>query len=97
MLLHILLFSLCTAFPSPLADKKKQSKHFKVQRRDTLHSNTGRYLVLDFIGEGCFGKVAKCVNLVTAKYVALKILKTEHSADAKREVDHQSLFDDYAF
>ncbi|XP_044231449.1 homeodomain-interacting protein kinase 4-like isoform X1 [Thunnus albacares] len=79
--------SLDSSSVSNKTDKKKQSKHFKVQRRDTLHSNTGRYLVLDFIGEGCFGKVAKCVNLVTAKYVALKILKTEHSADAKREIN----------
>uniref|UniRef100_A0AAQ6IK87 Protein kinase domain-containing protein n=1 Tax=Anabas testudineus TaxID=64144 RepID=A0AAQ6IK87_ANATE len=45
--------------------------------RDILHSNTTRYLVMNFSGEGCFGKVAKCLDLVTAKMAAVKILKID--------------------
>uniref|UniRef100_A0A4W6C1D3 Protein kinase domain-containing protein n=1 Tax=Lates calcarifer TaxID=8187 RepID=A0A4W6C1D3_LATCA len=48
--------------------------------------STNRYLIQDFIGEGSFGKIAKAVNLSTSQDVALKILKTEDTAD--REVDH---------
>uniref|UniRef100_A0AAQ4S175 Protein kinase domain-containing protein n=1 Tax=Gasterosteus aculeatus aculeatus TaxID=481459 RepID=A0AAQ4S175_GASAC len=31
--------------------------------------------LLEFIGEGCFGKVAKCVNMNTNENTAIKILK----------------------
>ncbi|CAK6962111.1 homeodomain-interacting protein kinase 4-like [Scomber scombrus] len=72
---------------SPLTHQAKKTKRFKVQRRDILHSNACRYLVVDFSGEGCFGTVAKCVNLVTAQDVALKILKSQDSAEAEREIN----------
>ncbi|XP_034050957.1 homeodomain-interacting protein kinase 1-like [Thalassophryne amazonica] len=45
----------------------------------TLYGSS-RYLVLDFIGEGQFGKVAKC-NIDTAATVAVKILKKEQAAE----------------
>uniref|UniRef100_A0AAQ6IJL9 Protein kinase domain-containing protein n=1 Tax=Anabas testudineus TaxID=64144 RepID=A0AAQ6IJL9_ANATE len=47
----------------------------QVKERDILHSDSTRYLVMNFSGEGCFGKVAKCLDLVTAKMAAVKILK----------------------
>lgn len=49
----------------------------EVQKRDILCSNSTRYLVMNFNGEGCFGKVATCVNLTTGKQVAVKIHKNE--------------------
>uniref|UniRef100_A0A8C3AKJ1 Protein kinase domain-containing protein n=1 Tax=Cyclopterus lumpus TaxID=8103 RepID=A0A8C3AKJ1_CYCLU len=51
---------------------------------DTSSYST-QYLVLDFIGEGCFGKVAKCLNLKTDKTTAIKIFKDikEHKEEVK--------------
>uniref|UniRef100_A0AAQ4QXS5 Protein kinase domain-containing protein n=1 Tax=Gasterosteus aculeatus aculeatus TaxID=481459 RepID=A0AAQ4QXS5_GASAC len=40
-----------------------------------LHNKSVRYKVLEFIGEGGFGKVAKCVNMNTNENTAIKILK----------------------
>ena len=48
-------------------------KTFQVQRNDILHSNSTSYKVIDFVGEGCFGKVARCVDLTTGKSAAVKI------------------------
>ncbi|XP_041665398.1 homeodomain-interacting protein kinase 1-like [Cheilinus undulatus] len=46
------------------------------------------YSILEFIGEGCFGKVAKCRNMATKKFVAIKILKQhlDLCLDTKREM-----------
>lgn len=60
---------------------------FQVQKRDILFSDSTRYLVMDFNGEGCFGKVAKCVNLTTAKMVAIKIHKKSEDHVIQREVE----------
>ncbi|MPV02338.1 protein kinase, partial [Escherichia coli] len=40
-----------------------------------LNNKSVRYKVLEFIGEGTFGKVAKCVNMNTNENTAIKILK----------------------
>ncbi|XP_044021641.1 homeodomain-interacting protein kinase 3-like [Siniperca chuatsi] len=74
------------------SDANEESKEtvpvpFQVQKRDILFSNSTRYLVLDFNGEGCFGKVAKCVNLTTAKMVAVKIHKKSEDHVIQREVE----------
>lgn len=79
---HVILYSLHIFSLSAVADEKK------VQRSDILRSDTARYVILDFVGQGCYGKVAKCVNLITSQKVALKILKTEDTKANKREVDH---------
>ena len=50
-----------------------QSRKFWVQKNDILVSNTTRYRVMDFNGEGVFGKVAQCLNLSTNERVAVKI------------------------
>uniref|UniRef100_A0A3P9IDS7 Protein kinase domain-containing protein n=1 Tax=Oryzias latipes TaxID=8090 RepID=A0A3P9IDS7_ORYLA len=41
----------------------------------SLDPNSSSYLVEKFLGEGTFGKVAKCKNLSTNKDVAIKIIK----------------------
>ncbi|AWP16799.1 putative homeodomain-interacting protein kinase 2-like [Scophthalmus maximus] len=67
--------------------EERESEGFEVENGNMLNSSTGHYLILDFIGEGRFGKVAKSVNLITAQDVALKIFKTEENMDMKREIN----------
>uniref|UniRef100_A0A665TSX5 Protein kinase domain-containing protein n=1 Tax=Echeneis naucrates TaxID=173247 RepID=A0A665TSX5_ECHNA len=43
--------------------------------------------VLDFNGEGCFGKVAKCRNLITKELVAVKIHKETEEGAVEWEVE----------
>uniref|UniRef100_A0A8C5FYR6 Protein kinase domain-containing protein n=1 Tax=Gouania willdenowi TaxID=441366 RepID=A0A8C5FYR6_GOUWI len=45
-----------------------------------------RYTILEFIGEGSFGKVAKCRAHNSSKLVAVKILKKEYFQDVEDEV-----------
>uniref|UniRef100_A0A3P9K4M0 Protein kinase domain-containing protein n=1 Tax=Oryzias latipes TaxID=8090 RepID=A0A3P9K4M0_ORYLA len=54
---------------------EKYTHSFEVQENFLLIGNKGSYLVEKFLGEGTFGKVAKCKNLSTNKEVAIKILK----------------------
>ncbi|GLD45580.1 homeodomain-interacting protein kinase 1-like protein, partial [Lates japonicus] len=60
----------------------------EVQVGQTLFSSSSSYSLLEFIGEGCFGKVAKCQNLTTKETVAVKILKkdTDFIKDTEKEV-----------
>ncbi|XP_068454311.1 homeodomain-interacting protein kinase 1-like isoform X2 [Clinocottus analis] len=60
----------------------------EVQAGQTLFSSSSGYSVLEFIGEGCFGKVAKCRNLTTQESVAVKIIKQddEFIQDTEKEV-----------
>ncbi|KAI4802213.1 hypothetical protein KUCAC02_020065 [Chaenocephalus aceratus] len=51
------------------------SETFQVEKEDIISSKSADYRVLDFIGEGAFGKVAKCVNLKTSETIAIKIHK----------------------
>ncbi|XP_034563770.1 homeodomain-interacting protein kinase 1-like [Notolabrus celidotus] len=46
-----------------------------IQAGQTLCGGQAEYSVLEFIGEGCFGQVARCQNLQTKEAVAVKILK----------------------
>ncbi len=61
----------------------------EVQAGQTLYGSSSGYSVLEFIGEGCFGKVAKCQSLATRETVAVKILKkdTDFIQDTEKEVD----------
>ncbi|XP_069378263.1 uncharacterized protein [Paralichthys olivaceus] len=55
---------------------------------DVLQSSSTSYLVLDFIGEGTFGKITASRNLSTDEEVAVKILKkdTKSAQGTKHEV-----------
>ncbi|XP_068446070.1 homeodomain-interacting protein kinase 3-like [Clinocottus analis] len=46
---------------------------FQVRKENVFCNKSTKYLALDYIGEGCFGKVAKCVNLQTSETTAIKI------------------------
>uniref|UniRef100_A0A8C3AJU2 Protein kinase domain-containing protein n=1 Tax=Cyclopterus lumpus TaxID=8103 RepID=A0A8C3AJU2_CYCLU len=56
-----------------------------LKQEEIISNKSTQYLVLDFIGEGCFGKVAKCLNLKTDKTTAIKIFKDikEHKEEVK--------------
>uniref|UniRef100_A0A671WWD2 Protein kinase domain-containing protein n=1 Tax=Sparus aurata TaxID=8175 RepID=A0A671WWD2_SPAAU len=53
----------------------------------SCRSETTERAVIDFIGEGCFGKVAKCLDLKTYKSVAVKIHIENDENDIKCEVE----------
>uniref|UniRef100_A0A3P9I869 Protein kinase domain-containing protein n=1 Tax=Oryzias latipes TaxID=8090 RepID=A0A3P9I869_ORYLA len=51
-----------------------------------LIGHKGSYLVEKFLGEGTFGKVAKCKNLSTNKEVAIKIIKNGFDNAGEKEL-----------
>uniref|UniRef100_A0A3B3BTF7 Protein kinase domain-containing protein n=1 Tax=Oryzias melastigma TaxID=30732 RepID=A0A3B3BTF7_ORYME len=51
---------------------------FEVEVNSLLPSDCALYLVEKFLGEGTFGKVAKCRDLTTNQEVAIKITKPSH-------------------
>ncbi|XP_044065504.1 homeodomain-interacting protein kinase 1-like isoform X2 [Siniperca chuatsi] len=52
-----------------------------------LSSPSSDYLVRSFLGEGAFGKVAKCVKAATKETVAVKIIKNSNfTSEAQNEV-----------
>ena len=57
-----------------VTDEEKKYDLSGVLKRVVLCSRTSSYLIVDFTGEGAFGKVAKGVNLLTSQILALEIL-----------------------
>uniref|UniRef100_A0A8D3ASX9 Protein kinase domain-containing protein n=1 Tax=Scophthalmus maximus TaxID=52904 RepID=A0A8D3ASX9_SCOMX len=62
-------------------------KESETKKLTLLHSDATTYQIMGFIGEGHFGRVAKCVNLVTGKVVALKIHKKNENTIIQRELE----------
>uniref|UniRef100_A0A3P9H3B5 Protein kinase domain-containing protein n=1 Tax=Oryzias latipes TaxID=8090 RepID=A0A3P9H3B5_ORYLA len=59
---------------------------FEVVENIILLGHKGMYFVERFLGEGTFGKVAKCTNLSTNEEVAIKIIKNGFNKTAKDEI-----------
>ncbi|XP_034552567.1 homeodomain-interacting protein kinase 1-like isoform X2 [Notolabrus celidotus] len=76
------------SFDGAQAEDSPREMESTVQVGETLHSSSSAYTVLEFIGEGSLGKVAKCLNVNTQETVAIKILKKGSAAvrDAEREI-----------
>ncbi|XP_028329173.1 homeodomain-interacting protein kinase 3-like [Gouania willdenowi] len=51
-----------------------------------LQSSSTQYTIIEFIGEGCFGKVAKCHVNSTSELVAVKIMKDTFVQDVEEEL-----------
>ncbi|XP_072222410.1 homeodomain-interacting protein kinase 1-like [Leuresthes tenuis] len=71
----------------PLSSDSFDASAPDIQANQTLLGSSSRYSVLEFIGEGCFGKVAKCQNLETKETVAVKFLKTD--ADSVQDIEKE--------
>ena len=58
-----------------------------------LTGGSSDYRQQHVLGEGCFGKVAQCLNLDTKETVAVKVLKQrrQYDLEAKREVRTSAL------
>uniref|UniRef100_A0A3Q3GW34 Protein kinase domain-containing protein n=1 Tax=Labrus bergylta TaxID=56723 RepID=A0A3Q3GW34_9LABR len=55
-----------------------------------LSSPSSDYLVRSYLGEGTFGKVAKCLKMATRETVAVKIIKhKKFSPEAQNEVERR--------
>ncbi|KAI4810776.1 hypothetical protein KUCAC02_013707 [Chaenocephalus aceratus] len=76
--------AICRLDHSDASDVANNSETFQVEKEDIISSKSADYRVLDFIGEGGFGKVAKCVNLKNSEIIAIKIHKD--SEDQVEEV-----------
>ncbi|KAF0036673.1 hypothetical protein F2P81_011985 [Scophthalmus maximus] len=77
-----LQFSECSECGGPITPTGRD-----IQPGQTLISSSSCYSIVEFIGEGCFGRVAKCKNLSTDEIVALKIKKDiAYVQDKEKEV-----------
>uniref|UniRef100_A0A3P9M1X1 Protein kinase domain-containing protein n=1 Tax=Oryzias latipes TaxID=8090 RepID=A0A3P9M1X1_ORYLA len=73
--------------PAELWVQQRQSvSSFEVLENIILLGHKGAYFVERFLGEGTFGKVAKCTNLSTNKEVAIKIIKNGFNKTAEDEI-----------
>ena len=63
-----------------------------MSKGDLLTWESSSYLVEDFLGEGTFGKVARCVETATNEKVAVKIMKNNPATieAAKQEVQQNT-------
>ena len=89
---------------------KKQSNsansegEYQLVQHEVLYSAYNQYEVLDFLGRGTFGQVAKCWKRGTNEIVAIKILKNQPSYARQGQIEIQILHrlsqesaDDYNF
>ncbi|XP_034552970.1 homeodomain-interacting protein kinase 2-like isoform X2 [Notolabrus celidotus] len=55
---------------------------------DVISSPSSDYLVRSYVGEGCFGRVAKCLKTATNETVAVKVMKhKDFTLQAENEVE----------
>uniref|UniRef100_A0A3P9K2Z8 Protein kinase domain-containing protein n=1 Tax=Oryzias latipes TaxID=8090 RepID=A0A3P9K2Z8_ORYLA len=78
-----ILASRCSSVSSTTTSLSSPSS---LQENFILRSHEGVYIVEKFLGEGTFGKVAKCTNLSTNKEVAIKIIKKGFNHTAQDEI-----------
>ncbi|XP_071381472.1 homeodomain-interacting protein kinase 1-like, partial [Centroberyx affinis] len=72
-------------------EEEKGMREFQVVQGEVLSSSSCDYLVQVFRGEGCFGKVAQCLKMDTAKAVAVKVLRK--GADALQDFNREAMLE----
>lgn len=58
---------------------------------EILPSPSSKYLLLSFIGQGSFGKVAKCLKMEDMKTVAIKMMRNINSCNLNAQLSDKSL------
>uniref|UniRef100_A0A3B3BDG9 Protein kinase domain-containing protein n=1 Tax=Oryzias melastigma TaxID=30732 RepID=A0A3B3BDG9_ORYME len=64
---------------------------YEVKKGHYLVGNCGIYKVLQFLGEGTYGKVAKCIKFGTQEMYAIKIMKNNKAG--QKEVESMKLIE----
>lgn len=59
---------------------------YRLEIKNILCSDTTDYEIVAFHGEGCFGKVAQCLDLIEGNMVAVKIHKNINDCSIQKEV-----------
>ncbi|CAL9727999.1 dual specificity protein kinase Kns1p [Monosporozyma unispora] len=62
--------------------KTDKDGHYIYQQNDKFGENGNRFIAINLLGQGTFGKVIKCLDTLSNKYVAIKIIR---SIDRYRE------------
>ncbi|CAB1422650.1 unnamed protein product [Pleuronectes platessa] len=62
-----------------------QNSEFKVSEGDLIPSPTTYYLAQKYLGNGSYGMVIQCRNVITGETVALKIIKSTENIDCAQE------------
>ncbi len=68
------------------ADTNREKGDFHIKERDFLFGKSSNYLIEEFLGQGTFGKVARCLKLDTKERVAVKIVRKDVAWAGKKEV-----------
>uniref|UniRef100_A0A3B3I0J9 Protein kinase domain-containing protein n=1 Tax=Oryzias latipes TaxID=8090 RepID=A0A3B3I0J9_ORYLA len=69
-----------------------KTETFELKVGHILAGNKGDYLVEEFLGEGSYGKVAKCSKLWSQEYYAVKIMKISRAG--RKEFETMKLIQD---
>ncbi|XP_028297147.1 homeodomain-interacting protein kinase 1-like, partial [Gouania willdenowi] len=72
--------------PIVVVDAMVQGAESQLILGQVLQSSSTQYRIIEFIGEGSFGKVAKCQVNSTSELVAVKILKDTFVKDVEEEL-----------
>uniref|UniRef100_A0A3P9JZQ1 Protein kinase domain-containing protein n=1 Tax=Oryzias latipes TaxID=8090 RepID=A0A3P9JZQ1_ORYLA len=72
--------------------RKGKTETFELKVGHILAGNKGDYLVEEFLGEGSYGKVAKCSKLWSQEYYAVKIMKISRAG--RKEFETMKLIQD---
>ena len=60
---------------------------FNIKLNEVLTGKSSDYSVQAFLGQGAFGKVARCKNLKTNELVAVKVVRKDFIEPGRREAE----------